>query len=329
MRDLDALMKVRDLGTTRCGATATARCSTSTGGARPPRPRAALRRRRPAERWAAGVTDEDHVEQRHRERPGPGAEVLHGRARVRVKTDMPAGEHRWLTVASPEGVAGVELLLEPDAHPAAREFQKALHRDGIPRRRSSRRTSGASTSRLVALGVTFRDAADPDGARDGGGLRRHVREPHPAAPGGRGASRETRRRAGRARPARSGLSAARSNARTARERATRIGFPGRDDPSLRRVAEDWREAYDAGDAPRVAALYTEHGQYLSAHVGARGREAIRAYFQRGIDAGGRIEAIRVLESRSDGTLRLRHGHLRAKSGSEGRRALLLVLEEMR
>ena len=34
-----------------------------------------------------------------------------------VKKDIPLGEHRWLTVASPEGVAGVELLLEPDAHP--------------------------------------------------------------------------------------------------------------------------------------------------------------------------------------------------------------------
>ena len=47
-----------------------------------------------------------------------------------MKNDRPVGEHRWLTVNSPEGVAGGELLLEPDAHPAAREFQRALHQAG-------------------------------------------------------------------------------------------------------------------------------------------------------------------------------------------------------
>jgi len=103
---------------------------------------------------------------------------------------------------------------------------------------------------------------------------------------------------------------------------------GADDSSLRRVAEDWREAYNAGDAPRVAALYTEDGQYLSAHVGARGREAIRAYFQRGIDAGGHIEAIRVLASRSDGTLAYATGTYEANNAGQkvdGR--ILLVLEK--
>jgi uncharacterized protein (TIGR02246 family) len=103
---------------------------------------------------------------------------------------------------------------------------------------------------------------------------------------------------------------------------------GVDDPSLRRVAEDWREAYNAGDAPRVAALYTEDGQYLSAHVGARGREAIRTYFQRGIDAGGHVDAIRVLESRSDGTLAYATGTYEANNAGQtvdGR--ILLVLEK--
>jgi len=108
--------------------------------------------------------------------------------------------------------------------------------------------------------------------------------------------------------------------------------PGRlsgvDDPALRRVAEDWRVAYNSGDAPRVAALYTEDGQYLSAHVGARGREAIRAYFQRGIDAGGHVEAIRVLESRSDGTLAYATGTYEANNaGQEVDGRIVLVLEK--
>ena len=42
------------------------------------------------------------------------------------------GEYRWLTVVSPEAPDGVELLLEPDAHPAARPFKAALVEDGIP-----------------------------------------------------------------------------------------------------------------------------------------------------------------------------------------------------
>jgi len=48
------------------------------------------------------------------------------------KTDIPMGEARWLTVVSPQDPDGTELLLEPDAHPAARPFKNALVEDGIP-----------------------------------------------------------------------------------------------------------------------------------------------------------------------------------------------------
>ena len=48
------------------------------------------------------------------------------------KTDIPMGEHRWLTVVSPEDPEGTELLLEPDGHPAAGPFKRALVEDGIP-----------------------------------------------------------------------------------------------------------------------------------------------------------------------------------------------------
>jgi catechol 2,3-dioxygenase-like lactoylglutathione lyase family enzyme len=49
-----------------------------------------------------------------------------------VKDDVPLGEYRWLTVVSPDDRDGPELLLEPDAHPAARPFKAALVSDGIP-----------------------------------------------------------------------------------------------------------------------------------------------------------------------------------------------------
>ena len=48
------------------------------------------------------------------------------------KTDIPLGEHSWLTVVSPDDPDGTELVLEPDAHPAAGPFKAALVGDGIP-----------------------------------------------------------------------------------------------------------------------------------------------------------------------------------------------------
>jgi catechol 2,3-dioxygenase-like lactoylglutathione lyase family enzyme len=48
------------------------------------------------------------------------------------KTDMPIGEYRWLTVTSPDGPEGVELVLEPMGFPPAKEYQKALFETGIP-----------------------------------------------------------------------------------------------------------------------------------------------------------------------------------------------------
>src|SRR3712207_8273723 len=40
------------------------------------------------------------------------------------KTDVPLGEHRWLTVVSPEEPKGVELLLEPSEHPAVKPLDR-------------------------------------------------------------------------------------------------------------------------------------------------------------------------------------------------------------
>ncbi|MEP6648524.1 MAG: VOC family protein [Lapillicoccus sp.] len=49
-----------------------------------------------------------------------------------AKTDIPLGKFRWLTVVSPEAPDGVELLLEPNDHPAAKAFTAAIVADGIP-----------------------------------------------------------------------------------------------------------------------------------------------------------------------------------------------------
>lgn len=48
------------------------------------------------------------------------------------KEDVPTGEYRWITLVSPGNQDGTELLLEPNAHPAAKEYQKKIFAEGIP-----------------------------------------------------------------------------------------------------------------------------------------------------------------------------------------------------
>jgi catechol 2,3-dioxygenase-like lactoylglutathione lyase family enzyme len=71
------------------------------------------------------------------------------------KTEFPVGEHRWLTVVSPEDPDGVELVLEPDEHPAARPFKEALVADGIPFTSFAVDDAQKEYERLRGLGVTF------------------------------------------------------------------------------------------------------------------------------------------------------------------------------
>lgn len=72
-----------------------------------------------------------------------------------VKHDIPMGEFSWLTVVSPEEPDGVELGLEPNAHPAARTFQAAMKADGIPFTAFSVDDIKAEIARLEAAGVRF------------------------------------------------------------------------------------------------------------------------------------------------------------------------------
>ena len=71
------------------------------------------------------------------------------------KTEVPMGEHRWLTVVSPDDPDGTELLLEPDAHPAAKVFKEALVGDGIPFTSFAVNDVAAEFARLKGLGVRF------------------------------------------------------------------------------------------------------------------------------------------------------------------------------
>ena len=80
------------------------------------------------------------------------------------KTEVPlGGGARWLTVVSPDAPDGVELLLEPDAHPAARPFKEALVADGIPFTSFAVDDVAAEYERLSGLGVVFTQPPTPMG----------------------------------------------------------------------------------------------------------------------------------------------------------------------
>ena len=70
--------------------------------------------------------------------------------------DIPMGEYRWLTVTSPDGLPGVELVLEPMAFPPARAWQKALFEAGIPATAFITSDIHADVTRLKGRGVRFR-----------------------------------------------------------------------------------------------------------------------------------------------------------------------------
>ncbi|MDP2859908.1 MAG: VOC family protein [Bacillota bacterium] len=71
------------------------------------------------------------------------------------KTDIPAGEARWLTVVSPDGPDDIELLLEPNRNPAARTFQDALFKQGIPLTAFAVEDIRKEFERMKQLGVVF------------------------------------------------------------------------------------------------------------------------------------------------------------------------------
>lgn len=73
----------------------------------------------------------------------------------RLLRDLPAGPYRWITVVAPEGPDDVELVLEPNANPAARAFQEAMFEQGIPLSAFEVDDVEAEFRRLTERGVAF------------------------------------------------------------------------------------------------------------------------------------------------------------------------------
>ena len=71
------------------------------------------------------------------------------------KSDINAGEYRWLTVVSPEDQSGTELILERNDNPAAKTYQRAIFDQTIPAANFGVFDVHAEHGRLKKLGVNF------------------------------------------------------------------------------------------------------------------------------------------------------------------------------
>jgi catechol 2,3-dioxygenase-like lactoylglutathione lyase family enzyme len=71
------------------------------------------------------------------------------------KHDVPAGGARWITVVAPGDRPDLEIVLEPNGHPAARAFQEALLAAGIPHSALESSDIEGDVARLKAQKVAF------------------------------------------------------------------------------------------------------------------------------------------------------------------------------
>ena len=71
------------------------------------------------------------------------------------KSDIGAGDYRWLTVVSPEDQNGTELILERNDNPAAKTYQKAIFEQSIPAANFGVSDVHIDYERLKKLGVKF------------------------------------------------------------------------------------------------------------------------------------------------------------------------------
>jgi len=79
------------------------------------------------------------------------------------KADMMMGAHRFLTVAAPDGIEGVQLILEAMSFPPSVVYQKALYEAGIPALSINTADISRDHALLKARGVRFVDEPEDVG----------------------------------------------------------------------------------------------------------------------------------------------------------------------
>ena len=73
-----------------------------------------------------------------------------------IKTDIPAGGARWITVVRPDEPDGPELVLEPSGMDFATTYRRALYGKGVPYTALASDNVQAEYEALKAKGVVFK-----------------------------------------------------------------------------------------------------------------------------------------------------------------------------
>lgn len=90
--------------------------------------------------------------------------------------------------------------------------------------------------------------------------------------------------------------------------ATLTAQPSKTDPALSKIAADFGAAVTAGNAAKVASLYTTDATLMPPNESAvKGRTNIQAWFQKQIDGGASTLKLQPTESRISGDLAFEAG----------------------
>jgi len=103
-----------------------------------------------------------------------------------------------------------------------------------------------------------------------------------------------------------------------------------DEHAIASIADTWKDSYNAGDAARVAALYSDDAYYLTQHYVdgiVHPRSLIQAYVQHGVDARYHIDSIETLSTVCSGDVA--YAITRYHSTNGGQKAMGVNLVVMR
>ena len=104
------------------------------------------------------------------------------------------------------------------------------------------------------------------------------------------------------------------------------------DRAIRQIADQWKDAYNDGNAEKVASLYTPDAYYLTQHFVTgivHGHQAIRAYVQLGVDAKYHIDSIEILATDCAGDFAYAVSRYKATNGDQKAMGVnLLILRKL-
>jgi uncharacterized protein (TIGR02246 family) len=101
-----------------------------------------------------------------------------------------------------------------------------------------------------------------------------------------------------------------------------------DDKAIAEIADTWKNAYNAGDAAKVAALYSPDAYYLTQHYVegiVHPSPLIQAYVQRGVDARYQIDSIETLSTVCSGDFAYAITRYHSTNGSQKAMGVNLVV----